>query len=71
MELLTWALVFFIVAIIAGLFGFTNIAGTSNQIAKILFFVFIVLFILAIVSGRLGNIKLGIQPETTETVSQV
>ena len=36
-----WALIFFIIALIAGLFGFTDIAGVAMGIAKILFFVFL------------------------------
>ena len=37
--------------IIAALFGFTNVAGTSMDIAKILFFVFLVLFVVSLVFG--------------------
>lgn len=43
--MLSWALTFFVLAIIAGVFGFTGIASTSAGIAKILFVIFIVLFI--------------------------
>lgn len=49
--MLTWALVFFLVAIVAGLFGFGLIATAAAGIAKILFFFFIVLFIIALVAG--------------------
>lgn len=50
--MLGWALTFLIVALIAGLFGFGLVAGMSYSIAKILFFVFLVLFIISLVSGR-------------------
>lgn len=50
--MLSWALMFLVVALIAALFGFTNLAGTSILAAKILFFVFLVLFVLSLISGR-------------------
>lgn len=49
--MLRWSLIFFIVAIIAAIFGFGGIAGTTMGIAKILFFVFIALFILSLIFG--------------------
>lgn len=49
--MLRWALIFFIVAIVAGLFGFTGIAAAATDIAKLLFFIFLVLFIAALVFG--------------------
>lgn len=45
MNLLNWAVTFFIVALIAALFGFGGIAGAAAGIAKILFFVFLILFL--------------------------
>ena len=47
--MLTWALVFLIVALIAGVLGFTRIAGASIAIAKLLFFIFLVLFVASLV----------------------
>ena len=41
--MLKWALIFFVVAIVAALFGFTCIAAGAAEIAKILFFLFLVL----------------------------
>ena len=49
--MLYWALVFLIVAIIAAVFGFGGIAVASAGIAKILFFVFLVLFIVSLLAG--------------------
>ncbi|WP_300577121.1 DUF1328 domain-containing protein [Phenylobacterium sp.] len=42
--MLSWALIFLVVALIAGVLGFTSIAGAAVGIAKILFFVAIALF---------------------------
>jgi uncharacterized membrane protein YtjA (UPF0391 family) len=50
--MLKWAVVFLVIALIAALFGFTTIAGTAVGIAKILFFVFLVLFIVFLFIGR-------------------
>lgn len=50
--MLSWALCFLIVALVAGLFGFTTIAGTAIWFAKVLFVVFLVLFVIALVLGR-------------------
>ena len=36
--MLKWALIFFLVSIVAGLFGFTNIAAGARTIARVLFF---------------------------------
>lgn len=47
--MLTWALVFLIVALIAGVLGFTSIAGASIAIAKLLFFIFLVLFVASLI----------------------
>lgn len=49
--MLYWALVFFIVAIIAAVFGFGGIAAAASGIAQILFFIFAVLFLVALISG--------------------
>jgi uncharacterized membrane protein YtjA (UPF0391 family) len=49
--MLYWALVFFIVAIVAGALGFFGLAAGAAEIAKILFFVFIVLFIISLLTG--------------------
>lgn len=48
--MLYYALVFFVVAIIAGLLGFGAIAFAAAGIAKMLFFVFLVLFIISLVA---------------------
>ena len=47
--MLGWALTFLVVALIAGVLGFTPVAGAAMGIAKILFFVFLVLFVVSLV----------------------
>jgi len=49
--MLQYAIVFFIIALIAALFGFTGIAAGTVEIAKILFFIFILLFLVSLVMG--------------------
>ncbi|HEY5305489.1 MAG TPA: DUF1328 domain-containing protein [Pseudolabrys sp.] len=49
--MLKWAVVFLLIAIVAGIFGFGGIAAASATIAKILFGIFLVLFIGALVIG--------------------
>jgi len=49
--MLYWGVVFLILALVAGLFGFTSIYVAAAGIAKILFFVFIVLFLISLVTG--------------------
>ena len=47
--MLQWALTFLVVALVAAVFGFGGIAAVSVDIARLLFFVFIVLFLIAAV----------------------
>lgn len=49
--MLRWALTFFIFSLVAAIFGFGGIAATTSEIAKILFYVFVVLFILSLLKG--------------------
>ena len=50
--MLHYAVVFLVIALIAALLGFTGIAGTAPYFAKILFFVFLVLFIASLLFGK-------------------
>jgi len=50
--MLSYALIFLFVALIAAAFGFGGIAGAAAGIAKILFFVFLILFVLSFFLGR-------------------
>ena len=49
--MLYWAVVFFIVAIAAAMLGFGGIAAASAQIAQILFYIFVALFIISLIAG--------------------
>jgi uncharacterized membrane protein YtjA (UPF0391 family) len=49
--MLGWALTFFIVALIAAIFGFGGIAVASAEVAKILFVVFLILFAVSLIAG--------------------
>jgi uncharacterized membrane protein YtjA (UPF0391 family) len=50
-TMLSWAVTFLVVALIAALLGFGGIAGLSVELAKIIFFVAIVLFAISAVVG--------------------
>ncbi|EKS31361.1 MAG: DUF1328 domain-containing protein [Afipia felis] len=49
--MLSWVVTFLIIALVAGLLGFGGIAGASIEIAKIVFFVAIVLFAVSALVG--------------------
>ena len=49
--MLKWALIFFLVALVAGALGFGGIATAAAGIAKVLFFIFVVLFVIALAAG--------------------
>lgn len=49
--MLYWAAVFFVIALIAAVFGFGGIAVGAAEIAKILFFIFLVIFIVTAIFG--------------------
>ncbi len=51
--MLRYALAFLIVAIIAAIFGFGGIAAGATEIARLLFFVFVVVFLVTLVWGLL------------------
>lgn len=50
--MLYWAAVFFVIALIGAVLGFSGIAAGAAGIAKILFFVFLVLGALSLIFGR-------------------
>lgn len=53
--MLSWALTFLVIALIAAALGFGGIAGTSAGIAKILFFIFIALFVISLIARLLNG----------------
>jgi uncharacterized membrane protein YtjA (UPF0391 family) len=50
--MLRYALIFAILALIAGVLGFVGLEGTFAYIARVLLFVFVVLFVLSVILGR-------------------
>jgi uncharacterized membrane protein YtjA (UPF0391 family) len=49
--MLKWAATFFLIAIVAAIFGFTDIAAGAAGIAKVLFFIFVILFLGILILG--------------------
>ena len=53
--MLKWALIFFIVSVVAGFFGFSGVAAGASTIAKWLFFAALAIFALFLVLGLLAG----------------
>jgi uncharacterized membrane protein YtjA (UPF0391 family) len=53
--MLQWALIFLVISLVAGLFGFTNISAGAAGIAKVLFFLAIVIFLIFLVLALFGG----------------
>jgi uncharacterized membrane protein YtjA (UPF0391 family) len=53
--MLSYAIAFLLIAIVAGILGFGVIAGAAATFAKILFLIFIVLFVFSLLCGRKPN----------------
>jgi uncharacterized membrane protein YtjA (UPF0391 family) len=49
--MLKWAILFFIVSVVAGYFGFTGVSSGAKSIAKVLFVIAIVTFLIVLVFG--------------------
>jgi uncharacterized membrane protein YtjA (UPF0391 family) len=60
--MLHWAIGFLLIALIAAILGFGGIAGTAVGIAKILFFVFIILFLISAVLSLFGKGTPSVRP---------
>ena len=50
-TLLKWALVFFLISVVAGILGFTGLSAASADIARFLFYVFVVIFLVLLILG--------------------
>jgi uncharacterized membrane protein YtjA (UPF0391 family) len=50
--MLGYAITFLVIALIAAVLGFGVIAGTAAAIAKVLFVVFLILFVVSLIMGR-------------------
>ena len=53
--MLRWALIFLVISLIAALFGFTGISVAAADIARILFFIFIVIFVVLLLGGLMAG----------------
>jgi uncharacterized membrane protein YtjA (UPF0391 family) len=51
--MIKWAIIFFIISLIAGFFGFSGVASGSRTIAKVLFFIAVTIFLIVLVFGVL------------------
>ena len=51
MPILQWALIMLIVSVLAAFFGFTDLAAAGADVARVLFFIFIVVFLILLVLG--------------------
>ena len=51
--MLNWSFAFLVLALVAALFGFTGIASGAAAAAKVLFFVFLVIWVLSFAAGAL------------------
>ena len=49
--MLRWAVTFFIIAIVAAVFGFSGIAAGAASIAQLFFWVFVALFVISLIAG--------------------
>jgi uncharacterized membrane protein YtjA (UPF0391 family) len=52
---LSWGIAFLIIALVVALFGFGGIASTASGIAKLLFFLFLTIFIIMLVLGLISR----------------
>lgn len=50
--MLYWSLVFLVIALVAGVLGFGGVSASAGGIARVLFFVFLVLFAVSLITGR-------------------
>ena len=49
--MLKWAILFFLISVVAGFLGFTGVASTTRTIAKVLFFIALAIFLIVLIFG--------------------
>src|ERR1700754_1813925 len=54
MTLLKWALIMLLISLVAALFGFTDLAAASGDVARVLFYIFLVVFLVLLILGLMG-----------------
>jgi uncharacterized membrane protein YtjA (UPF0391 family) len=53
--MLTWAIIFFLISVVAAVFGFTGIAVGAQTVARVLFGLFLILFLIVLIFGVLAG----------------
>jgi uncharacterized membrane protein YtjA (UPF0391 family) len=51
MSILRWALIMLVVSLVAALFGFTDLAAASADVARVLFYIFLAIFAVLLLLG--------------------
>ena len=51
--MIRWAIIFFVISLVAGFFGFTEVAAGFRGIAKVLFFIALAIFLVVLIFGVL------------------
>jgi uncharacterized membrane protein YtjA (UPF0391 family) len=51
--MLKWALIFFVISLVAGFFGFTGVASGARSVAKVLFWIAMIIFLIVLIFGVL------------------
>jgi uncharacterized membrane protein YtjA (UPF0391 family) len=51
MTILKWAVIMLLVSLVAAVFGFTDLAAASAEVARVLFYIFAVIFLVLLVLG--------------------
>ena len=49
--MIKWAIIFFLVSVVAGFFGFTGVASGARTVAKVLFFIALIIFLIVLIFG--------------------
>jgi uncharacterized membrane protein YtjA (UPF0391 family) len=49
--MIKWAIIFFVVSVVAGWFGFTGVASGARTMAKVLFVIAVIVFLIVLVFG--------------------
>jgi uncharacterized membrane protein YtjA (UPF0391 family) len=56
-AMLRWAVIFLVIAIVAGILGFAGLMIAAAGIAKLLFYLFLILFLITLISGLVNRNK--------------
>jgi uncharacterized membrane protein YtjA (UPF0391 family) len=51
--MIKWAIIFFVISLVAGFFGFTDVAAGARKIARVLFFIALAIFLIVLIFGVL------------------